>query len=70
MNRVEELFTDGRGNNLEGVSGTWWAAYNAVTEYLNYEKGRTTQNRLDSLWFGQNGVQSQKALAQAVALAT
>ena len=70
MNRVEELFTDGRGNNLEGVSGTWWAAYNAVTEYLNYEKGRTTQNRLDSLWFGQNGVQSQKALAQAVALAS
>lgn len=69
MAKVQEYFETGRGNNLDGVSGTYWAAYNAVTEYLNYDKGRNTQNRLDSLWFGQNGVMSQKALAQAVALA-
>ena len=69
MLKVQEYFDSGMGQNIEGVSGTYWAAYNAVTEYLNYEKGRNTQNRLDSLWFGQNGVMSQKALAQAVALA-
>lgn len=70
MASVENLFESGKGNDLPGVKGTWWAAYNAVTEYLNYEKGRNVQNRLDSLWFGQNGNQSRDALAQAVALAS
>lgn len=70
MAQVVNLFETGKGNDLPGVEGTWWAAYNAVTEYLNYEKGRNTANRLDSLWFGQNGNQSRDALAQAVALAT
>lgn len=70
MAKVEELFESGQGNDLEGVKGTWWAAYNGVTEYLNYEKGRNAQNRLDSLWFGTNGNQSRDALATAVALAT
>ena len=70
MNRVEDLFESGKGNNLPGVKGTWWAAYNSVTEYLNYEKGRNAANRMDSLWFGQNGVQSKTALDQAVALAS
>jgi len=68
--QVENLFETGKGNDLPGVKGTWWAAYNAVTEYLNYEKGRNPANRLNSLWFGQNGNQSRDALAQAVALAT
>jgi phage/plasmid-like protein (TIGR03299 family) len=44
------------------VRGTWWAAYNGFNEYLNYSKGRTTDNRLDSLWFGQNANDNLKAL--------
>lgn len=67
--KIEDLFESGKGNDLQGVRGTYWAAYNAVTEYLNYEKGRTTNNRMDSLWFGQNGTQSQKALDTALELA-
>lgn len=70
LTSVEKLFEVGKGNDIEGVKGTWWAAYNAVTEYLNYEKGRSVQNRLDSLWFGQNAVQSRKALETAVVMAT
>lgn len=70
INKVEGLFETGKGNDLPGVRGTYWAAYNAVTEYLNYEKGNNVQNRLDSLWFGQNGVQSRDALKTAVALAS
>ena len=69
MTTVEDLFTTGKGNDLVGVSGTYWAAYNAVTEYLNYTKGRTSENRIDSLWFGQNGNMSRKALDTAIALA-
>lgn len=70
LTSVEKLFEGGKGNNLPGVQGTYWAAYNAVTEYLNYEKGRSVQNRLDSLWFGQNAVQSRKALETAVIMAS
>jgi len=66
---LEELFETGKGNDLPGVKGTYWAAYNSVTEYLNYTKGRTVGNRMDSLWFGPNGTMSQKALETAVALA-
>ena len=69
IGKVEEFFLLGKGNDMPGVNGTYWAAYNGVTEYLNYEKGRTSENRMDSLWFGQNGNLSQKALATAVALA-
>ena len=69
IGKVEEFFLLGKGNDMPGVNGTYWAAYNGVTEYLNYEKGRTNENRMDSLWFGQNGNLSQKALDTAVALA-
>ena len=66
---IENLFESGQGNDLPGVAGTYWAAYNSVTEYLNYTKGRNNENRMDSLWFGQNGSMSQKALDTAVTLA-
>ena len=66
---ITDLFENGRGNDLPGVAGTYWAAYNAMTEYLNYSKGRNNENRMDSLWFGQNGNLSQKALDTATALA-
>jgi phage/plasmid-like protein (TIGR03299 family) len=68
--KVTDLFESGKGNDIEGVRGTYWAAYNAVSEYLNYTKGRTSNNRIDSLWFGQNGMMNRKALDQAVALAS
>jgi|TARA_R110002020_G_scaffold90851_1_gene221127 phage/plasmid-like protein (TIGR03299 family) len=66
--QVTQLFENGRGADIAGVRGTYWGAYNAVTEYLNYSKGRTSNNRMDSMWFGQNGVMSQKALDTALEL--
>ena len=42
----------GPRQRMPGIEGTWWAAYNAYNEYLNYEKGRNVNNRMDSLWFG------------------
>ena len=68
--QVTDLFENGKGTDIVGVRGTYWGAYNAVTEYLNYTKGRTSNNRMDSLWFGQNGSMSRKALDQAVTLAS
>ena len=69
LQSVETLFTTGKGNDLPGVNGTYWAAYNAVTEYLNYDRGRNNANRMDSLWFGQNKQMSADALETALELA-
>jgi hypothetical protein len=46
-----------------------WAAYNAVTEYLQYERGNNVATRLDSLWFGQGATLNKKALQTAVDIA-
>lgn len=70
MNRVVNLFERGRGNDLPGVKGTYWAAYNAISEYLQYERGKNVDTRLDSLWFGQGDVLNKKALQTAVNMAT
>lgn len=60
VERVTELFETGIGNDMTGVEGTWWAAYNGLTQYLSYENGRTDDSRLNSLWFGEaNGLLEQ-----------
>jgi phage/plasmid-like protein (TIGR03299 family) len=56
FSEIEKLFVKGRGNDLPGVKGTAWAAYNAVTEYLTWERGGSNDNRLDTLWFRNGGV--------------
>jgi hypothetical protein len=67
-NIMDEILAlvEGPKQSATGVRGTWWAAYNGYNEYLNYNKGRTEDNRLDSLWFGQNGVDNSKALTTAL----
>ncbi len=60
---------EGPKQTATNVRGTWWAAYNGFNEYLNYGKGRTTDNRLDSLWFGQNANDNVKALNSAIEFA-
>jgi phage/plasmid-like protein (TIGR03299 family) len=67
--RVEEiecLFETGKGHELAG--NTYWGAYNAITEFNSWNRGRTQDARLRSLWFGDNGTQNQKALELAVSL--
>lgn len=59
----------GRGQTLPGVRGTWWAAYNGVNEYLGYQRGRTNETRLDSLWFGEGANLNARALSTAVEMA-
>jgi phage/plasmid-like protein (TIGR03299 family) len=70
-NQIDEivtLFDHGRGNNMLGVRGTVWAAYNAVTEYLTHANGSDADKRYSSLWFGTNAVRNSTALAEALKL--
>lgn len=52
---IQHLFEHGRGANLPGVARTAWAAYNAVTEYNTWERGRSADNRLNNVWLAQSG---------------
>jgi phage/plasmid-like protein (TIGR03299 family) len=68
--KVIPLFEKGRGNDLPGVNGTLWGAYNAVTEYLTWERGRSNDTRLESLWMGGEGAKiAQRALTEAMRIA-
>lgn len=69
LEEVMKLVESGRGNTLPSVKGTYWAAYNGVTEYLSYVNGRNADNRLNSLWFGVNSTLNKEALSAAVQLA-
>lgn len=62
---VRHLFTDGRGAHLKGVRGTAWGAYNAVTEYLTWEKGDDANIRMDNAWLSTGGANS-RALPAAI----
>ena len=69
LERIGELFEVGQGNDLPTVRGSWWAAYNGVTQFLGTERGRTAEGRLSSLWFGESAQLNRRALDTALDLA-
>jgi phage/plasmid-like protein (TIGR03299 family) len=69
MDEVIGLCESGKGNNLPSVRGTYWSAYNGVTEYLSYVSGRSESNRMNSLWFGKANGMNADALKTAVQMA-
>lgn len=66
---IVSRFEGGMGNDLKGVRGTWWAAYNGVTEYLTYAAGKTPEDRMASLWTGASSRTSNKAFDIAMTMA-
>lgn len=62
-------FEAGRGSDIPASRGTYWSAYNAVNEYLNYSRGHNPDTRLNSLWFGQNATTNNLALEVATKMA-
>lgn len=69
LNRIIPLFEKGRGNDMPEIKGTLWAAYNSISEYLQYEKGSDEGIRMDSLMFGQSATILENALKIAVKMA-
>ena len=78
-----ELFENGRGNDMHDVRGTAWAAYNAVTEFVDHYRpvGRGTataeqktddvvDKRLNSAWFGTGSDIKQTAWDTLLTVAT
>jgi phage/plasmid-like protein (TIGR03299 family) len=65
VGNIIPLFEHGKGNDMPGVKGTLWGAYNAVTEYLTWHRGRNADNRLTSLWFGDGQAVGQRAFDEA-----
>jgi hypothetical protein len=50
---AQGLFTKGKGNNVPGVVGTLWAAYNGVAEMVDLGRNRRTPDQhLEHIWFG------------------
>ena len=71
-NIIEEivgLAEAGRGNDLPSIRGTYWTAYNGISEWLTHERGRSGDNRLNSLWFGDGATTNRLALAVALDMA-
>ena len=51
--RVMELFDGaGIGANNHGVYGTKWGLLNAVTQYIDHERGHNVDTRMNNAWFG------------------
>lgn len=66
IEKVIELFETGKGHEVAG--DTWWKAYNALTEYASWVKGRSNENRMASVWFGQDQTLLKQALNIALVM--
>lgn len=51
--KLQELFEGGVGQDLPGAKGTWWGAYNAITESVTHHAGRSVESRAKSSAFAE-----------------
>lgn len=67
LERITDLFEgEGAGATLQGVRGTWWGLYNAATQYMTHERGRSEESRFDTVMLGGNGGMAQRAYDTAL----
>lgn len=69
IDKITGLFEAGAGNNTQYTRGSWWSAYNGVTEWLSHERGKSQDSRLASLWYGEAAALNAQALAIALDMA-
>jgi phage/plasmid-like protein (TIGR03299 family) len=68
VQEITTLYATGKGAELPGVAGTWWGAFNATTEWVDWKRG-TNRARLSNAWFGIGASIKQNALSIATDLA-
>lgn len=62
--RITALFNgEGMGSDMAGK--TLWGAVNAVTQFIDYERGSTRETALDAAWFGEGAQLKDRAFAMA-----
>lgn len=73
LKALRPLFEGGAGNDRPGVRGTWWAAYNAVTQWMTHERGAAqgsererAERRFAELHLGAGRRLGQRALMLAL----
>ncbi len=71
------LFEEGKGQDIPGIRHSTWAAYHAVTEWVDHYRTTRTRNpeerasrRLQSLWFGSGARLKANAWDLALEMAT
>jgi phage/plasmid-like protein (TIGR03299 family) len=62
--RIMELF-GGEAKGYDMAGWTAWGLLNAVTEYVDHERGRSDSSRMDSAWFGSGEGLKNKAFKMA-----
>jgi phage/plasmid-like protein (TIGR03299 family) len=67
------LFEEGKGNNIPEVKYSAWAAYNAVTEWVDHFKtvrglAKDPTSRLKDVWFGTGAAYKEKAFNELAEL--
>lgn len=74
---IASLAHHGQGNSLPGIRGTWWAALNGVTEYVDHRRSARGQNaaekaegRFDSAEFGSGASMKENALELALEMSS
>lgn len=74
---LERLFVEGIGHDEPAIKSSTWAAFNAVTEFVDHVRpGRGANDadrasrRLDSIWFGSGARLKQQAWNLALAMAS
>lgn len=65
---VLKAYYNAPGANIPGVRGTYWGAYNALTDWVDHTRGqRSEAARLESAWFGEGSRLKQRAYEVALA---
>jgi phage/plasmid-like protein (TIGR03299 family) len=68
--RIVDLYQGGQlGAGMDAVNDTVWGLLHATTQYIDHEKGRLRDNRLDAAWFGSGARLKEHAFDLAEQLA-
>ncbi len=69
INNVIDLLDTQKGLELvPQIKGTAWQAYNAVTDYITHEYGRSNDSRFNAMYFGESSKLNDKALSLALSM--
>jgi phage/plasmid-like protein (TIGR03299 family) len=64
--KLQTALLEAPGQQLGTAMGTWWGAFNAVTNVIDFQRGRERDTAMASAWFGQGADDKRRALKLAL----